>query len=279
MTNKPKIKDFNAFFKNEPISSENNNFIQKRIVKKNKKPQQEVLRKIEEVIGYKFQNKNILQSAITHSSVSKINGCEFERLEFLGDRILNLSIAKMLFNEYSDMSESQMTPKLAHMISRETLFNISKEINLQNFAIFRCQNEEKKIFADMIEAIIAAIYIDSKNLIESEIFIKKYWKSLLKDTIYNPKSELQELLHKYKIETPEYINEKSDNEIFISKIIINLNNLKNCNKLTADLNSNSSSQLIITTIGEGKSIKIASTKAAENAIEKINEILNNFTII
>jgi ribonuclease III len=285
------IKVFQDFFKTkiEKYSKKKYDHSNGKFNKSNNKIDQidnKTLEKLEKVLGYKFSDRFILNNSLTHSSISKVNGSNFERLEFLGDRILNFCVAKMLFDEYQNMSESEMTPKLAHMISRETLFKVSQKIELEKFAKFRCQNKEKKIFADMMESIIGAMYIDSGSMEESAKFIKKHWKQLLKDEISNPRSELQELLHKYKINSPEYTVEKSEDNIFTSKIKILIAKNKMDNKMNNDskINTDTKSKIDKTTTnysqyeeivstGTGKSIKIATTQASENAILKIKEIV------
>lgn len=223
----------------------------------------ETLNELEKKILYSFKNKDLLIDALTHSSLNKMNGLKFERLEFLGDRILNLSIAKMLFLEYPDMNESQMTPKLSHMVCRDMLFEMSEKINLKLYARFKCQNEDKKILADMVEAIIGAIYMDDINhgTQNTEKFIYNYWYETINDELFNPRSELQEILHQHKLPNPIY-DVYQVNDTFISKITIK-----------ADNNFDQENSSYIVASGEGKSIKAANKEAASEAIDQINKIL------
>lgn len=254
----------------KPISQQISDFIKKNFLLSEKKSskaydhfntQQISTKKIsnlEKKIGYTFKNKNLLINALTHPSTSKNTGLQFERLEFLGDRILNLTIAKMVFFEYPQMSESEMTPRLAHMICRERLFDVSDKIELEKYAIFKSHTQTKKIFADMIEAIIGAIYVDDDNNHENVTnFIHRYWYEMIDDELSNPRSELQELLHKYKLPNPYYeITQKND--IFQSKIVIKIPNPE---------------ETTLTSIGEGKSRKIANTQSAKQSIESLKDFL------
>lgn len=245
--------------------SELNNSIKTTRLKKSrsKSISPETLNELEKKILYSFKNKDLLIDALTHSSLNKMNGLKFERLEFLGDRILNLCIAKMLFLEYPNMNESQMTPKLSHMVCRDMLFEMSEKINLKLYARFKCQNEDRKILADMVEAIIGAIYMDDINhgTQNTEKFIYNYWYETINDELFNPRSELQEILHQHKLANPIY-DVYQVNDTFISKITIK-----------ADNNFDQENSSYIVASGEGKSIKAANKEAASEAIDQINKIL------
>lgn len=215
------------------------------------------LEELESIIEYRFDDLDLLKKALTHSSVSR-GTIDFERFEFLGDRILNLQIAKTLFEKNPQMTEGELAPKLAHLISRETLYKIAKKIHLKKFAIFRASNHSeenlKKIFADIIEAIIAAIFLD-KGQSAANKFIDTHWQEFFSDEISNPRSELQELLHKYNLENPKYETTQVG-EIFVSHITIEINNKQ------------------FSATAKGKSIKDSSKAVAKKTLEIIKKSLN-----
>ena len=115
-------------------------------------------------LNYQFQNPKYLQQALTHRSA---NSNHNERLEFLGDAILNMVIADIVFNKFLNESEGQLSRLRSYLVKEETLAHIAKNINLSDYLIMG-QGELKSggfrrnsILADALEAIFAAIYLDS----------------------------------------------------------------------------------------------------------------------
>ena len=126
---------------------------------------------IESIIGYSFKNKENLRTALIHPSSYKYKKntlikhlYEFERLEFLGDKILGLSIASLIFYKFSDFNEGALTKKLSYLVQRDFLYKIALELKLDNFLIYsrkRGNNiTNKSILADAVESLIGSIFVD-----------------------------------------------------------------------------------------------------------------------
>lgn len=138
----------------------------------------------EKSIGYTFKNKLLLTEAFTHTSYAYENKVKSnERLEYLGDSILEFVISEYLFLKYTNLSEGEMTKVRANVVCEDSLFEIAKRHNFSDFLYLgrseqHSQNSKKAILADSVEAVIAAIFLDS-NLENSKKFILEN----LKDTV------------------------------------------------------------------------------------------------
>ncbi len=155
-------------------------------------------------INIRFKDKKILIKSLTHKSYDKNNNNE--KIEFLGDRVLGLVIAKKLLELYPDEKEGVLDKKFASLVNKKSCLEIAKKINLDKYIrTFNSKNKkvkiEDKIIADGCEALIGAIYLDKGYLIV-ENFILHYWKKKIDESIItqvDAKTKLQELsLHKYK---------------------------------------------------------------------------------
>ena len=180
------------------------------------------INKLEKQINYKFKNITLLEEAITHSSFQKnnlkIKKKNYERLEFLGDRVLGLVLSEYLFKTFPNAKEGLLDNYFQKFANQENLFNYAKKINLSVF--LKTQKGDnlknnKSILSDVIEAIIGAIYIDAglkncKDFIINNIVDKC---SIYSKPLKHPKSILQEFsLDKYNA-LPKYsILNKSGNE-------------------------------------------------------------------
>lgn len=135
------------------------------------------LEKLEHEIGYEFKNKEFLKNALTHTSYAYENNVESnEKLEYLGDSILEFISSKYLYNNYKKLNEGEMTKVRATVVCEESLYKIATKHNFSDFLYLgkseRMNNGHlsKAILADSVEAVIAAIYLDS-NIEEAEKFI------------------------------------------------------------------------------------------------------------
>ena len=168
---------------------------------------------LEKIIKYNFKKKLILEKALTHKSYS--NDINNEKLEFLGDRVLGLTISEKLLEKHPDEKEGVIDKKFANLVNKKTCSNIAKKINLKKF-IFLGSSHKKfdrssdKITSDCLEAIVGAIYLDG-GLKSAKKFIYYFWEEhLLKSniTFVDSKTQLQELsLKKFKV-LPKYIFSK-----------------------------------------------------------------------
>ena len=164
---------------------------------------------IEKKIGINFKDKNLLKKSLIHKSYdSKYNN---EKLEFLGDRVLGLIIAKNLLQIFPNDKEGILDKKLSSLVNKKKCSDIGRDIGLQNFILIgnvksRKNNIENKIISDTCEALIGAIYLD-QGIQAAEKFILNLWyKSFdfgLTEQI-DSKSKLQEYsLKKFKT-LPKY---------------------------------------------------------------------------
>tara|TARA_B100001079_G_C16237803_1_gene437585 strand:+ start:49 stop:708 length:660 start_codon:yes stop_codon:yes gene_type:complete len=158
---------------------------------------------LQKKIKIKFKNLNNLKKSITHKSYDPLNN--YEKLEFLGDRILGFVISKKLISLYPNENEGVLDKKLASLVNKNKCLEVAKIISLEKFILVGNKNVkskiENKIIADSIEALIGAIYYE-KGLEISEKFILNMWKSFInlsEKTIIDPKTKLQEYsLKKFK---------------------------------------------------------------------------------
>lgn len=157
---------------------------------------------LEHILNYTFRDKTLLQQALTHTSYG---GESFQLLEFLGDRVLNLSLTLLLFKQNNMKTEGHMAQAIAALGSKETLIEIAHVWQLEKF--IQCHHRQVHgILPDACEAILGAIFRDSsENIKLLQEIVWKFWQDRIQMSDYkDPKSTLQEWAYKmYKI-TPEY---------------------------------------------------------------------------
>ena len=171
---------------------------------------------LEKTIGYVFQDKKLLELAMTHSSYSndlkkgKMNN--YERLEFLGDAVLELTSSEVLFHTYKDKPEGELTRLRASLVCEPTLAACAREINLGSYLLLshgeeRTGGRERdSVTSDAFEALIGAIYLDG-GYESSKAFVQKYVLNDIenKHLFYDSKTILQEILQKDFKERVEYV--------------------------------------------------------------------------
>ena len=159
---------------------------------------------LEKKINIKFKSKKMLIRSLTHKSYNKINNNE--KIEFLGDRVLGLVIAKKLLEIYPEEKEGILDKKFASLVNKKTCLQIAKSINLDKYILTlnpknRKIDIEDKVLADSCEALLGAIYLD-KGFNEVEKLVLTLWKTNIKDSIItqiDAKTKLQEFsLKKFK---------------------------------------------------------------------------------
>lgn len=154
-------------------------------------------------INYTFHNSKIVCQALNKNNIS------FERLEFLGDRILNFIISEYLYNNFPDMSEGKLSRKLSTCINKYSIVLIARKISLDSFMKYRKESiirHNDGILCDGMEALIGAIYIDCKDINIIQNIIINLWSEILNQKYtLDSKTELQEILHKLNMNIPEYI--------------------------------------------------------------------------
>ena len=163
--------------------------------------------KLEKKIDIKFKNKKLLIKSLTHKSFDKNDNNE--KIEFLGDRVLGLVIAKKLLEIYPDEKEGTLDKKFASLVNKKTCLQIGKNINLEKYILTINHKKniiQDKVIADCCEALIGAIYLD-KGFTAIENFILSFWKENIKKSVITEidgKTQLQEFsLKKFK-KLPSY---------------------------------------------------------------------------
>ena len=163
----------------------------------------------EKKINYKFKDKKLLIKSLTHKSYDKINNNE--KIEFLGDRVLGLIIAKKLLEIYPEEKEGILDKKFASLVNKKTCLQIANDMSLEKYILtFNPKNRkikvEDKVIADCCEALIGAIYLD-KGFTAAENFILTFWSKNIKDSVItqiDPKTKLQEYSLKIYKKLPIY---------------------------------------------------------------------------
>ena len=174
------------------------------------------LEEFQERIGYRFRDVAYLRRALTHSSrcEGKLRVECYERQEFLGDSILSLVVSTRLFSECGDIEEGELTKIRAAIVCEESLAKVAKKLNIGNY-LFLGKGEEQtggreriSILADVVEAIIAAIYLDS-DFKTAENWTLKQLDDLIRQGMagklyHDSKTHLQEILQGKGKETAQY---------------------------------------------------------------------------
>lgn len=172
---------------------------------------------LEKRIGYKFRNPLLLAEALTHPSVAHETGRKHfdnQRLEFLGDAVLQLVITEQLYKHFEDKPEGDLTKLRSRLVSRDTLKGYATEIDLGKYLMMGRGEDASggrnrtSTLADAFEALIGAIYLDS-DLTSARKFILAQAKTELADIVaepvdINPKGDLQELLQAISPTSPVY---------------------------------------------------------------------------
>ena len=209
---------------------------------------------LEKKINYSFKNKIYLSTALTHSSKSKNNN---ERLEYLGDAVINLAISDYLIKNFTDLDEGSLSILRSNLVSRATLSKVASQLGLESYlkigkSLLNQENKKISIYGNAFEAIIGGIYLDKDfsqaasvviNLLEQEI------ESLKKNKTKDKKTLLQEELQQRKVDLPVYKLNYENDESF--NVI--------CEVRELDLLSE----------GQGKNKKEAEQNAAANLLEKL----------
>lgn len=167
------------------------------------------LSEFEKLLGISFKNKELLKTALTHRSYRISHKEEIrednERLEFLGDAVLNLCTSWWIFSKYSLESEGELSKKRAYLVCKETLIKIAKKLKLLDY-IFLGKREEKldlkskyNIAGRTMEALIGAIFLEKgfeETCEKLKVWFKPYLNQLSRKTFKNYKTQLQEFLQK-----------------------------------------------------------------------------------
>ena len=211
-------------------------------------------------IGYSFKNKDLLKEALTHTSYAYENKVKSnERLEYLGDSILEFVISEYLFLEYNNLSEGEMTKVRANVVCEDSLYEIAKRHNFSDFLLLgksekHSQNSKRAIMADSVEAVIAAIFLDS-DVEHAKKFIIDNLKDFVEIASKNVgmkdyKTVLQEKLQVHGEVKIKYVVLKEEGPDHDKTFIVEVS----CNDK-------------VLATGKGKNKKHAEMEAAKNALQ------------
>ena len=213
---------------------------------------------LEKKIKINFKNKDLLIKSLTHKSFDKENN--YEKIEFLGDRVLGLVMAKKLLEIYPNEKEGILDKKFAALVNKKTCLEIANKLELHKYILtLNVKNKrnviEEKVLADSCEALIGSIYLD-KGFNVAEKFILDLWSENIKDSVntqIDAKTKLQELtLKKFKkLPTYKIISNTGPRHKPIFKVGVKLPNTKFF-------------------ISSGKSKKDAEQNAAIECLKNIN---------
>ncbi len=218
------------------------------------------IEEIEKSIGYKFKNEKLLKTALTHTSYANENNVEsYEKLEFLGDSILEFISSKYLYNTYENLSEGELTKVRAQVVCEDSLKEVAKKHKFYDYILVGKSekvnggNRKDAIMADCVEAVIAAIYFDG-GLNEAEKFIVENLKEATQYAtmhigMKDYKTVLQEKLQKH-------------GDVHIEYLIINEEGPDHDKTFTAEVKCNGE----VLAVGKGKSKKSAEMQAAKIAL-------------
>ncbi|WP_455482383.1 ribonuclease III [Bartonella sp. B35(2025)] len=171
-----------------------------------------IIDQLEKLTKHRFKDEDRLKRALTHSSVQDSKQGDYERLEFLGDRVLGLLIAEMLYEFFPQASEGELSVRLNGLVNAQTCADIALEMGLPDmiYVGFEMKNLKDRrltnMHADVIEALIAVMYLDG-GLESVRPFIKRYWQDRAKQMDAgrrDAKTELQEWAHAQGSVQPHY---------------------------------------------------------------------------
>lgn len=218
---------------------------------------------IEKIIGYTFCDKKLLERAFTHGSKETDAQKNYQSLEFLGDSILDFIIAKRLMEINPNAHEGALTRLRAQIVSKQPLANEIEKLGLEKYLIVgkgenaKAISNQEKIMSDIFEAVIGAIYLDSKSIDVVEIFILSKLSDLLNGKckhvgVDDYKSKLNEFASKHDLNVVYCELERTGpahNPTFVVEVKVNT---------------------FVAGCGKGKTKREAEQIAAKEALERIN---------
>ena len=218
---------------------------------------------LEKNIGYTFSNKALLKNALTHTSYAYENHIQSnEKLEFLGDSILEFLSSKYIYNNYPKLKEGEMTKVRATVVCEDSLYKIADKHNFSDFLYvgkserMHQGNRKIAIMADSVEAVIAAIYFDS-GLEEAEKFIISNLKEEIEIATKNVGIKDHKTVLQEKLQVNGNVNIKNE--------IINETGPDHDKTFTAEVKLDGK----VLAVGKGKTKKQAEMDAAGKALETL----------
>ncbi len=218
--------------------------------------------KFENIIDYKFENREYILEALTHSSYSNENkDYNFnERLEFLGDSVLSIVVSEYLFKKETNLPEGELTKLRANIVCEESLSDAANEINLGEHMLLGKGEEATggrkriSIIADAFEAVIAAIYLDG-GIESARKFVLNYMEDIICD------SRKGKIFRDYKTHLQEVLQGKGENNIWYK--LVEEKGPDHNKSFVMQVGTNE----VVLGLGEGKSKKEAEQLAAKVALK------------
>lgn len=213
--------------------------------------------KLQEILQYRFKNLKLLKQALTHSSITGNEHRNYERLEFLGDRVLGLTMAHLLYKMFPDDKEGVLAQRHVHLVRAEKIAEVVKRLHIDDYIIAKDKitAERTNVLSDVGEAIIGAIYIDS-DIEQAIAFVERNWIDMIDESGSQKdyKSRLQEYFHSLKKPLPVYevaAKQGSEHEpVFTIKVAFDEKNFA---------------------IGMGKNKKLAEQQAAKELLKILGQ--------
>lgn len=222
---------------------------------------------LERILGYKFNYRKLLEDAVTHPSVisTKSSCCEYQRLEFLGDAVLDLISAETLYATHKTFDEGRLTIKRSTLINTKTLANTARRIKLGDWIrmgkseIMSNGQDRDGALADTLEAIFGAIWLDGGLPAARELFEHLQIEDIGfagdsdSEQNLNPKGRLQEYAQKIKSELPVYrvCHQSGPSHAPLYKVSVSIGATRNAT-------------------GEGPTKRSAEANAAANLLKELN---------
>ncbi len=211
-------------------------------------------------LGYQFAQEQLLQRALTHRSYSAAHN---ERLEFLGDSVLNCAVARHLYDNYPDLSEGELSRLRSNLVNQQTLATLAQRLNLGDHLLLG-EGERKSagfrrpsILADALEALFGAVLLDADFGAAEKVVLGLYAPFIAQADLQtlgkDAKTLLQELVQGRRLALPQYSVVKIKGEAHAQTFVV----------------SCEIAQMGITTQGEGSSRRVAEQVAAERAYSQL----------
>ena len=164
--------------------------------------EQQALEQIEQIIGYKFKDRQLLAKAFSHSSATENRFLSNERLEFLGDAILAVVICQKLFEQFPDYLEGDLTKIKSMLVSRQTCARIARQMNLHKFlkvgkGMGTSRALAGSLAAGVFEALIAAIYLDGGFEVAQKFILQCFGNLIAQANAEHPQGNFKSMLQQY----------------------------------------------------------------------------------
>lgn len=215
---------------------------------------------VEEVLGYKFKNMDHIGIATTHPGTHQaVSSKKFEKLEFLGDRVLGLSLSDFLYRRFPNESEGELAVRIATLAGTDFLIDLAKRTRLITFFkipkdFYVSIHKNSSSIADMVEAVFGAVFLDSDFKTAQDVILELY-RSDIEKVVYkqkDAKTRLQEAVQANSSELPVYRLIKTVGEVHNPIFEMEVSA---CGK---------------SAVGQGSSKKTAEHDAAENLLKALN---------